>query len=95
VRHRTLVAFVAAVALGCVPVATSALAAPHGHGGGGHATAGHARGGHVAGRYGGGYRSGPIYDSCQGYGYGYNNGCAGNGLVGGVINGVLGGYGRY
>jgi hypothetical protein len=47
----------------------------------------------AAGRYGRGYSCGPIYDSCQGYGY--NDGCAGNGIVGGVINGVLGDYGRY
>ncbi len=98
-RHKTLIAFAAAVALGCVPMATNALAAPrgHGHAGGGHAMAGHARGGYVAGRYGRGYRAGPIYDSCQGYGYGYgyNDGCARNGIVGGVINGVLGGYDRY
>jgi hypothetical protein len=79
----------------------------------GHAMAGHARGGggggHVArygggrgARYGGGYgySSGPIYDSCDGYGPGYGpgygygyNGCRGYGipLVGGVINGILGG----
>ncbi len=110
--HKTLVALVAATALGCVPVATTAFAAGHpggggghgggGHGGGGHAMgghggghamAGHARGGHGA-RYGGGYYGGggPIYDSCYGYGPGY--GCPGYGipLVGGVINGILGGY---
>jgi len=94
-RQKILIAFAAAVALSCVPVATNALAAPHGHAAGGHAMTGHARGGYVAGRYERGYRSGPIYDSCQGYDYGYNDGCAGNGIVGGVINGVLGGYGRY
>ena len=85
--HRTLVAFAAAVALGCVPVATNALAAGHPSG---HATArgssGHvaSRGGHVAGGYAGGYRGryaggrGPIYNSyggdytgCSGYSYGY------------------------
>ena len=118
VLHKTLIVFAAAVAIGCVPMATTALAA-HGHGGGsghgghggggGHAIAAHAGGGHVA-RYGGGYRGGygggyygggPIYDSCAGYGYGYGYGpgygCPGYGLplVGGVINGVLGGYGRY
>jgi|ERR1700730_2757269 hypothetical protein len=88
--HRTLVAFAAAVALGCVPVATNALAAGHPSG---HATArgssGHAasRGGHVAGGYAGGYRGryaggrGPIYNSyggdytgCSGYSYGYGYG---------------------
>ena len=74
--HKTLIAFAAAAALGCLPMATTALAA-HGHGG--HAMAGHARGGHVAryghgarygarygGGYGGGYVNGPIYDSCAG-----------------------------
>jgi hypothetical protein len=107
VLHKTLIVLVAAVALGCVPVATNALAEGHsgGHGGGGHAMGGHATGGHATGghamggyargghgaRYGGGYNSGPVYDSC---GYGYNNGCAGYGvpLVGGLINGVLRGY---
>jgi hypothetical protein len=118
VLHKTLIALAAAVALGCLPMATAALAA-HGHGGGGHA-AGHGGGGHVAGHgggahyarggggggryYGGGYSSGPIYDSCAGYGYGYGygpgygySGCPGYGvpLIGGVINGVLGGYGPY
>ena len=94
--HKTLITLAAAVAFGCVPFATNALAAPHGHVGGGHAMTGHAGGGRVA-RYGGGYRGGPIYDSCAGYGYGYNNGCPGYGtpLVGGVINGILGGYGPY
>jgi hypothetical protein len=118
VLHKTLIALAAAVALGCVPAATNALAAGHpgghgggGHGGGGHAMGGHAMGGHAMGgharggyargghvaRYGGGYRSGPIYDSCPGYAYGYNNGCVGYGvpLVGGLINGVLGGYGPF
>jgi hypothetical protein len=78
VLHKTLIACAAAVALGCVPVATNALAAPHGHGGDGHAMAGHARGGHVA-RYGGGRGIGPIYDSCPGYGYAYG-GCLGYGV---------------
>jgi hypothetical protein len=77
-----------------------------GHGGGGHAMGGHpgghptgghaggyARDGHVA-RYGGRYYGGggPIYNSCDGYnGPGY--GCPGYvvPLVGGVINGILGG----
>jgi hypothetical protein len=108
--HRTLVAFAAAVALGCVPVATNALAAGHpsGHaaarGSSGHAAS---RRGHVGGGYAGGYRGGyaggrgPIYNSygggytgCSGYGYG---GCPGYGvpLVAGVINGALGGYSPY
>jgi hypothetical protein len=115
VLHRTLVAFAAVAALGCLPMATIALAAPQGHSGGAHAMAGHAGGGHVArtggghvaryggGRgvqYGGGY-GGPVYDSCAGYGYGYGygagyGGCPGYGvpLVGGLVNGVLGGYVR-
>ena len=57
-HKKTLIALAAAVALGCVPVATNALAAGHqnsghgggrqsfaGHGGAGHAMAGPARGG--------------------------------------------------
>jgi hypothetical protein len=109
VLHKTLIVFAAAAALGCLPMATTALAA-HGHGG--HAMVGHARGGHIAryghgarygGGYGGGYVNGPIYDSCAGYGYGYGPGygygCPGYGvapLVGGIVNGVLGGgYRRY
>jgi hypothetical protein len=132
-HKRTLLAFAAAVTLGCMPIATNALAAGHpggGRAGGGHAiagstrgghamagavrggraTAGYARGGGTAGyarggrfaRSGGGYYGsgpvygGPIYDSCDGYGYGYgNSGCPGYGvpLVGGVINGIIGGYG--
>jgi hypothetical protein len=113
VLHKTLIARAAAAALGCLPMATTALAA-HGHGGSG----GHGGGGHVAGHgggahyarggggryYGGGYSSGPIYDSSAGYGYSYGygpgygyGGCPGYGipLVGRVINGVLGGYGPY
>jgi hypothetical protein len=82
VPHKTLIALAAATALGCLPMATTALAA-HGHGGSG----GHGGGGHVAGHgggahyargggryYGGGYSSGPIYDSCAGYGYSYGYG---------------------
>jgi hypothetical protein len=72
--------------------------------GGGHGGAYY--GGGRGARYGGGYVGGPIYDSCAGYGYGYGpgygpgygyGGCPGYGvpLVGGVINGVLGGYGPY
>ena len=99
--HKTLIALAAAVALGCVPAATVASAAGHpggghsaGHAVGGHAAGGHARigsGGHHVARYGGGYRSGPIYNSC-----GYYN-CPGYGvpLVGGLIDGVLGGYGPF
>lgn len=107
--RKTLIAFAAAVALGCVPLATNALAAhpehPGGHAAGhasGHASghAMHARGSRVA-HYGSGYRagpgySGPIYDSCPDYAYGPGyaySGCAGYGvpLVGGVIDGILGG----
>lgn len=126
--HKTLIALAATVAVGCVPVATNALAAGHpsGHasvahlaGGrgmtprGGHAVVvargGHqasfARGGRVA-RYWRGYGSGPvydgpIYDSCAGYGDGYGrrygyNGCPRYAApLGGVINGILGGYDPY
>ncbi len=107
--HKTIIAITAAVALGCLPVSTNALAADHlgdghsgrkavsgqavsGHAAGGHAKSGYARGGHGA-RYGGGNYggSGPIYDTCAGY---HGNGCPGFGVpyVGGLINGVLGGY---
>jgi hypothetical protein len=52
----------------------------------------YARGGHD-GRYGGGYYggNGPIYDTCDGHS---GNGCPGFGVpfVGGLINGVTGGY---
>jgi hypothetical protein len=98
VLNKTIIAVTAAVALGCMPVATNALAADHpggalsGHALGGHAGGGYARGGHGA-RYGGGYHggAGPIYDTCDGY---HGNGCPGFGVpyVGGLINGVPGGY---
>jgi hypothetical protein len=78
-----------------------------GHVSGGRASGGHVAhygGGHgyrYGGGYGRGYHGGPIYDSCAGYGddygYGYNNGCRSYGvvpLVGGIVNGVLGGYER-
>lgn len=113
VLHKTLVAFAAVAALGCLSMSTTALAA-HAHAGnGGHVAAARSGRGHVARyggghgtRYGGGYVNGPIYDSCAGYGYGYGygygpgygyGGCRGYGvpLVGGLINGVLGGYGPY
>ncbi len=104
--HKIVIAITATVALGCLPVSTSALAADHagdGHSGrqavSGHSVTGHAmagrgyaRGGHGArygeGNYGG---SGPIYDTCDGY---HGNGCPGIGVpyVGGLINGVPGGY---
>ena len=101
---KTIIAVTAAAGLSCMLVATNALAADHlgdGHSGGhalsrhamgGHAGGGYARGGHGA-RYGGAnYRgAGPIYDTCDGY---HGNGCPGFGVsyVGGLINGVLGGY---
>jgi hypothetical protein len=105
--HKTLMAFAAATALGCVPVATNAFAAGHpaghasvGHAASGRAVAGRARGSHFA-RSGRGYGpayNGSIYDSCNGYdpSYGYN-GCPGYGVpvVGGVINGILNGYAPY
>ena len=102
--YKTIIAVTATVALGCLPVSTSALAAGHpgdGHSGrqavSGHATDGHARSGYARGshraRYGGGndLGGGPIYDTCDGY---HGNGCPGFGVpyVGGLINGVLGGY---
>jgi defect-in-organelle-trafficking protein DotC len=113
VLRKTLIALAGAAALGCLPMATTALAA-HSHGSSGHVAAARTSsahvarygGGHVAryghgARYGGGYVGGPIYDSCagngNGYGYGYGYGpgygCPGYGvpLVGGVINGILGG----
>ncbi len=64
--HKTLITLAAAAALGCVPVATNALAASHpsnhanarhaatGHATDRHAMTGHPRSGHVV-RYGDGY----------------------------------------
>jgi hypothetical protein len=81
-----------------MPVWTNALAADHpggGHSGGqalsGHAMGGHAGGGYARGGHGARYRGGPIFDTCDGY---RGNGCPGFGVpyVGGLINGVLGGY---
>jgi hypothetical protein len=86
--RRTLIAFTTVVALGCVPLTSSAFAAGEagGHGGGGHAAAGRAGGGHAmsghamggrahaggARRYAGGRRGG------RGYGYGGGDyGCNG------------------
>jgi hypothetical protein len=106
--RRTLTAFVAVAALGCLPV-TGALAAGHGggHGGGGHSMGGHAMGGHAragggrhfAGRrgYGGGYAYGGGCNGYYGY-YGYNNGCGYNpagAIAGGIIGGALNGFGAY
>ena len=102
--NKTIIAITTAVALGCMPIATNTLAADRPGGGhsGGHALSRHAMGGHVGGgyarggqgaRYGDGhYRgAGPIYDTCDGY---HGNGCPGFGVpyVGGLINGVPGGY---
>jgi hypothetical protein len=130
--RKSLIAFAATVALGCVPLATTASAATHGgssagHAAGGHASANasgraagrsgghamHAGGGYGRARNGGGYNGGGYngggyngYDGyygyagggCPGYyGNGYNNGCPGYGvpLVGGIVNGILGGYGPF
>jgi hypothetical protein len=49
-HKKTLIALAAAVALGCVPMATNAFAGGHpgnGHGGGGQAFTGHGGGGHA------------------------------------------------
>jgi hypothetical protein len=103
--HKTFMAFVAAAALSCAPVATNALAAGHpaghasaGRAASGRAIAGPARGGHVARSsrgygYGPAY-NGPIYDSCANSGYGYDpaygyNGCPGYGVP--VVGGVING----
>jgi uncharacterized membrane protein len=84
VLHNTLIALIAAVAIG-LPT-TTALAAGHASAGGhrGYAMANHNRGGHGARYYGGGYRNGPIYDSCAGYGY-RTDGCGVGGAVGNII----------
>jgi hypothetical protein len=82
--RRTLIAFTTVVALGCVPLTSSAFAAGHagGHSGGGHA-AGRAGGGHaMAGRAAGGRamgghaRSGGAHyaGGRRGYGGGYGGG---------------------
>jgi hypothetical protein len=107
VLRKKLIGLAAAVALGCVPVATNALAAGHpggGHGSG-HVAAAHRGGGHVArygggvhyarsggGRYyGGGYVGGPIYDRCAGYGYGYGPGYGCPGYGVPLVDGVING----
>jgi hypothetical protein len=83
--RRTLIAFTAAVALGCVPL-TGALAAGHGggghggggHGGGGHAMGGHAMGGHAMGGHGRGGYGGRHFAGRRGYGgggYAYGGNC--------------------
>jgi len=94
---RNLIAFTTAVALGCVPITSSALAAGHsgGHGGGGragggHAMAGHAMGGHaMAGRARGGY-SGRRFAGGHRFGPSYGGGYGGYGC-----NGYYGNYGYY
>ena len=99
--RKTLIAFAGAAALGCLPMATTALAAHNGSAG--HSSHAAGRSGHVAAhgggihyarsgggrgvRYDGGYVSGPIYDSCAGYGYGYGYG-PGYGYNGCSGNGV-------
>jgi hypothetical protein len=87
VLHKTLIVFAAAAALGCLPMATTALAAHSlggsgGHGSSGHVAVAHGGGGHVA-RYGGGGGHVARYGG-GGYGGGYVNGpiydsCAGYG----------------
>ena len=77
--RKTLIAFAAAGALGCLPMATTASAAHSGNVGHSGQVAARSGRGHVAARggdvhyarYGGGYVSGPIYDSCAGYVPGY------------------------
>ena len=76
--HKTLIALAAAAALGCVPVATNALASSH-------------PGNYASARHGPIYDSCPGYGTGYSYGYG---GCPGyGGVVGGLIGGVQGGYG--
>lgn len=93
--HKTLIAIAATVALGCVPVATNALAAGHpgGHASVGHAAGGrgmtagggHAVGGGPGGRQAGFARGGRVARYGRGYGIGpvYNgpiyDSCAGYG----------------
>jgi hypothetical protein len=86
-HKKTLIALAAAVALGCVPMATNALAAGHqnsGHGGGGQAFAGHGGGGHAmagparGGRGSAGYAGGGRVVRSGGGGY-YGGGYYGGG----------------
>ena len=88
--HNTIIVLVAAVALGLPVTASAAGHAPAG-GHRGYAMANRSGGGHGARYYGGGYRSGPIYDSCAGYGYGYGYRTGGCG-VGGAIGNVIGNF---
>jgi hypothetical protein len=108
VLRKSFITFAAAVALGCVPVATSALAAGHpgNHGGAGHASAAHASVGHAtAGRamavrsrggHGGGRYAGGYHSGpiYNSYGGGYD-GCSGYGYGYGYDSGYGGcrGYG--
>jgi hypothetical protein len=100
--RRTLIAFTTVVALGSVPLTSSAFAAgqPGGHSGGraagghamgGHASGGHAMGGHAMGGrgYGGGARR---VAGGRGYGGGYYGGGYGGGYD---CNGYNNGYGYY
>ena len=77
--RRTLIAFTTVVALGCVPLTSSAFAAGKAGGhGGGHAAAGRAGGGHaMAGRSMGGrahFSGSRRYVGRRGGGYGYGAG---------------------
>jgi hypothetical protein len=100
-HKKTLIALAAAVALGCVPVATNALAAGHqngGHGGGGQASAGRAGGGQsFAGRGGSGRamagpaRSGRASAGYAGGGRVVRSGGYGGGYYGGGGGGYYGG----
>jgi hypothetical protein len=102
--YRTLIAFTTVVALGCVPVTSSALAAgqANGHGGGraaaGHAMGGRAMGGHAMNgramgaraQFGGGARS---YAGGRRVGPGYGGGYGGAYYGGGYgCNGYDYGY---
>ena len=97
--HKTLIIFAAAVAFGCVPVATTAAAAGHpaGHAGIGHAAGGRgmtARGGHAVGVV----RSGHPAGFARGgrvarYGRGYGRGPIYNGPIYDSCAGYGDGYG--
>jgi hypothetical protein len=99
-HKKTLIALAAAVALGCVPMATNALAAGHpgghggggghafaGNGGGGHAMAGYARGGRGSAGYA---RGGRVVVRSGG---GYYGGGGGGYYGGGPIYDSCSGYG--
>jgi hypothetical protein len=81
VSHKTIIALTTAVALGCVPFATNAVAAgdPAGsHNAAGHAMSGHAMGGRAVGGHGhpGYARGGHVGQYGGGY---YGSGYYGNG----------------